>query len=190
MVIRTCPEGQEMVQAPRELIAGVCVDGLEQTEDDPNVHGQDVEVARERAVQDGTTDGAKAENHDLNGGCVFGSQTKGSGVLVVNLVDVLVEERRDVHQAVGPVVPGVFHDKENNDLIGHLEERRERNGGRQSEILCHGVEQPDLRQFDSEVAKKDKHCTLPLFLQRRNFLLPAELALLYCNPRPSHIHTC
>ena len=42
MVIGTSPERQEVVQTPREFVAAVCIDGLEETEDNPEVHGQDV----------------------------------------------------------------------------------------------------------------------------------------------------
>lgn len=44
MVVSTGPEREEVVERPGELVAGVRVDGLEDTENDPDVHGQDVEV--------------------------------------------------------------------------------------------------------------------------------------------------
>lgn len=42
MVLGTGPERQEMVQTPGELVARVGVDCLEQTEHNPDVHGEDV----------------------------------------------------------------------------------------------------------------------------------------------------
>lgn len=41
-----------------------------------------------------------------------------------------------------PVVPGVFHDEENGDLIGHCEERGEGDGSAETAVLGHGVEEP------------------------------------------------
>jgi len=44
MVVSAGPEREEVVQAPWELITAMRVDGLEQTEDNPDIHGQDMEV--------------------------------------------------------------------------------------------------------------------------------------------------
>ena len=91
VVLRAGPEGQEMVQAPRELVAGVRVYGLEQAQDDPEVHGQDVQVLSEGAPQHGAEDGADAEEHDFDRRGVFCREPEGRGVLVVDLVDCFVE---------------------------------------------------------------------------------------------------
>ncbi len=72
-------------------IAGVRIDGLEETEDNPDVDGEDVEVVTEHAVQDGTKDRASSKDENLGGVSVLGSKTERGGILVVNLVDVLVE---------------------------------------------------------------------------------------------------
>lgn len=53
------PERQEVVEGPGELIAGMSVDGLEETEDDPAVHGQDVEIFGDGGPDNGRTDGAE-----------------------------------------------------------------------------------------------------------------------------------
>lgn len=90
VMISTSPEGKEVVQAPGELVARVGVDGLEETKDDPNVHGKDVEVLGNGAPEDGDTDGAETQTHDLDRGSVFSGETEGSRVLVVDLVDGLV----------------------------------------------------------------------------------------------------
>lgn len=43
------------------------VDGLEQTKGDPDVHGEDVEVAGEVAVEQGSGNRARAKDEDLGG---------------------------------------------------------------------------------------------------------------------------
>ena len=67
------------------------INGLEETEGDPDVDGEDVQVVAEHAVEDGTEDRAGSEDEDLGRVGVLGGKTEWSGVLVVNLVDVLVE---------------------------------------------------------------------------------------------------
>ena len=71
-------------------VAGVSVNSLEETEDDPCVDSNNVEVTSDSAVKDGASEGTGSKNEDLSRVGVFGSKTEGSGVLVVNLVDVLV----------------------------------------------------------------------------------------------------
>lgn len=44
-MISARPEGEEVVQAPRKLVATVCIDGLKEAAGDPEVHGQDMEIA-------------------------------------------------------------------------------------------------------------------------------------------------
>lgn len=51
-----------------------------------------------------------------------------------------------------PVVPGVFEDEEDGDLVGHCEEGREWDRGAEAAVLGHGVEEPDLGELDCEVA--------------------------------------
>ena len=121
------------------------INSLEETEDDPCVDSNDVEVTTDSAVKDGASEGTGSENEDLSGVGVFGSKTEGSGVLVVNLVDVLVE-RAPVQRAVREEVEHVLKDKEESDLGSELIQGGERNlPGSHAEELCHGVEKPDLR---------------------------------------------
>ena len=47
-------------------VATVRVDSLEETESDPDVHGEDVQVAAEHAVEDGTKDRTSAEDKYLS----------------------------------------------------------------------------------------------------------------------------
>jgi len=70
---------------------------------------------------------------------------------MVNLMDVLVEEGRYMHSTVGPVMPCVFQDEKDCNLVGHLEDGREWNGGTETTILGHWVEEPNLRKLDCEV---------------------------------------
>ena len=99
VVVGTGPERQEVVKTPGEFVTTVGINGLEQTQDNPNVHGEDVKVSGESAPEDGATDGTKAQEHHFNRRRVLGSQTERSGVLMVNLVDSLVE-RTPVKSAV------------------------------------------------------------------------------------------
>jgi hypothetical protein len=170
VVVSTGPQREEVVKRPGELVAGVRVDGLEDTEHNPDVHGQDVKVLGDGAPQDGAADCTETEDHDFNGRCVFCCHAERRGILVVNLVDVLVQ-RAPVHGAVGPVVPSVLENEEDCDLVSHGEKRREGGGRRKAEVLGHGVEEPDLRKFDGKVRNKDELCALPLFSCGRDLLL-------------------
>jgi hypothetical protein len=140
VVLGASPEGQEVVQTPGELVTAVRIDGLEHAEKDPDVHSQDVEVLGDGAEYDGDTDSSESENHDFDGRRVLSSETKGRRVLVVDLVDVLVEERAGVHGAVHPVMPCVLHDEEDGDLECHLVNAREGDGSLEAEVLAHRVE--------------------------------------------------
>ena len=44
VMISTGPEGKEIVQAPWEIVTAVSINGLKETKDDPEIHGQDVEL--------------------------------------------------------------------------------------------------------------------------------------------------
>lgn len=142
VVLGASPEGKEVVERPGELVARVCVNGLEKAKDDPDVHGQDVEVLGDSAPHDGDTNGAEAQSHDFNWRSVLGSKTEGSRILVVNLVNGLVEGT-PVEGAVHPVVPCILEDKEDCDLVGHLVERWEWDTGAEAEELSHRVEEPE-----------------------------------------------
>ena len=72
-------------------VSAVRIDGLEETQGDPDVHGEDVQVTAECAVEEGTRECTSSEDEDFSGMRVLSSKTEGGGVLVVNLVDVLVE---------------------------------------------------------------------------------------------------
>lgn len=71
MMIRPAPKRDDALQAPGEIVARVSVNGLEETEHDPDVDGDDVEVGEE-AEEEGTADGACAEDEDFEGVGVLG----------------------------------------------------------------------------------------------------------------------
>ena len=118
MVLSAGPEWQELVQGPWEVVAGVGVDSLEQSQDDPQTQCEEVQLTGVHDVEDWHTDGTETEGHGLSWVGVLGRETEWSGVSVVLLVDVLVEDSV-VEESVGPVVPHVLEDEEQADLEGH-----------------------------------------------------------------------
>ena len=147
----------------------MCVDGLEEAADDPDVHCQNVQIFGDGGVNDWNADGAESEDHCFNRRGVLGCQTEGSTVLVVQLVNLLVERGR-VQGSVEPVMPGIFKNKKEGDLVDHLPPGWERYRSGESAVLGHGVEQPDLRQFHRKMRKQDEAGASPLFSQRWHFL--------------------
>lgn len=129
-----------------------------------------MEVTSDSGPADGHTHSAKTKDHDFNRRGILSSHTEWGRVLVVNLVDVLVE-RSPVKCAVHPVVPRIFKNEENCNLICHLVERREWYASLEAKVLGHRVEEPDLRKFDSKVAEEDELCAIPLFRCSRYLLL-------------------
>jgi hypothetical protein len=170
MMLSTRPERQEVVQRPGELVSGVCIDSLEKTAHDPEVHSQDVQIASDSAPCDRTEDCAGAQDHDFDGRGVLGCQTEGGGVVVMDLVDGAVE-RAPVHGAVGPVVPGVLDDEEDGDVHGDLPHGGEGDAGVHAEEDGHGVEDPDLGELDGEVGEEDHFGAVPLLCDGGDFAL-------------------
>jgi hypothetical protein len=56
-------------------------------------------------------------------------------------------------------------------LEGHLVDARERDRGGEADELAHGVEEPDLREFDGEVREEDEESALPLLPGCGDFVL-------------------
>lgn len=204
MMISTCPEGQEVVQAPWEFISTVGVNGLEQAQNDPDVHRQDMQITRHSTPQNGAADGAKTQDHDFDGRRIFRGQTKGRRVLVVDLVNGLVEGS-PVQSTVGEVVPGILHHKEDGDLVCHGPEGGEGNRGGESAELSHGVEEPafalgsifsggsietlnlpDLGEFHGEMTQQDELGAVPLLLQRRHFALASVSEVYWAVSRETY----
>ena len=67
------------------------INSLEEPQGNPGINGDDVQVVGQVAVQQRATNGTSAENEDLSGVRIFGSETEGCRVLVVNLVDMSVK---------------------------------------------------------------------------------------------------
>ena len=142
------------------------INSLEETENNPEVDSDDVQAASEEAVDQGAEDGSSTQDEHLSRMRVLGSQTERSGVLVVNLVDVLVENT-GVESLVGYGIPNlsghfqtqegyrvrtnkveeILEEEEQENLGGHGLQRRERNLiSRHSEGLSGRMEKPDLRE--------------------------------------------
>lgn len=60
VVVGTSPERQEVVQRPWELVAGVGIDGLEQSQADPERDGEQMQVSGEVAPDDRYADSTQA----------------------------------------------------------------------------------------------------------------------------------
>lgn len=61
---------------------------------------------------------------------------------MVDLVNGFVK-RTPVKSAMKEVVPCVLHNEEDCDLVCHRPERREGNCGGETEVLSHGMEEPE-----------------------------------------------
>ena len=155
------------------------VDGLEKSKDDPGIHGQDMKITGNRDPNDWEDDRADTEDHDFDWRGIFGGKTEGSGILVVDFMDIFVQ-RTPVHSTVSPVVPCVLADKKDSNLISHCEPIGEGNASLNAEKLCHRVEEPislldliryasvthipDDRKLDHEMSEEHEFGTGPLFL--------------------------
>lgn len=109
-MISTSPERQEMVEAPRKFIATVGIDGLEQTQHNPDIHSENMQVAGESTPENRAADGPEAENHHLNRRSIFGGQTKWCGILMVDFVNSFVEWT-PMKSSVEKIVPSILHHK-------------------------------------------------------------------------------
>lgn len=101
---------------------------------------------------------------------VFGGETEGGGVFVVDFVDAFVEWA-PVEETVEPVMPCVFEDEEDGDLEGHGGPGWEWDVGGHSGGFGEGVEKPDLGQFDDAVGEENRFDTAPLLGGVWNFLI-------------------
>lgn len=168
MMFSTRPEGKDMLEGPREIISRVSIDGLEQSESDPNVHGEDVEVLSEEAVEKRASEGSGSKDEDFSGVGVFSSEAEGGRVLVVDLVDMLIEGAVMEH-LVSNIVEEVLKDEEECNLRSNGAQGRQGNlVGRHAESLSQGMEQPNGGELDSEMREQDTLGTFPLLSSRRN----------------------
>lgn len=121
-----------------------------------------MQVASQRDPENRATDSSNGEQHNLDRRSVFSSEAEWRRICVMQLVDVLVKWAI-VQSAVEPVVPGILHDEEHSDLVGHLEQRREGHAIVHTEISSDRVKKPDLGQFDGNVANEDEGGAVELF---------------------------
>src|SRR4051812_30908138 len=96
---------------PRKVVSRVGFDGLEETKGHPGEGRDQVQITCEVAPDERTSDGACAQDHDLDRVSVLGSDAKGCRPFVVEFVDVFVEGAV-VKSTVSPVVEKVLKDKE------------------------------------------------------------------------------
>ena len=73
VVVSAGPEGEKVAERPGKVVARVRVDGLEETEGDPKVDGENVQVLAEEAVKEGARDRALRKDKDLERVRVLGS---------------------------------------------------------------------------------------------------------------------
>jgi len=81
VVIGTGPEGEDVLERPGEIVPAVSIDGLEETEDDPYVHGEDVEVASANDVEDRTSDRSGTKDENFSWGAYSAARPKGAECL-------------------------------------------------------------------------------------------------------------
>lgn len=154
VVVSTGPQGEKVAEGPGKVVARVRVNGLEQTQHDPNQNGDQVHVAEKVGPEQRAADSAQTSNSDLDRVGVLGGQAKGRGVAVVLLVNVLVQGA-NVQSAVEPVVPGILHEKEGGNL--HAKGRQGRKVGRNVNVkkLANGLEGKDGHGLDKGVGHQD-----------------------------------
>lgn len=163
------------MQTPWELIAGVCVNSLEQTHGDPDIDGENVEVVEHRTPEKRRTDCSDTQEENLDWRCVLGGEAEGGSIRVVDLVHISID-RAPVECAMRPVVPGIFHNEEDGDLEGHLCPCGEGYACVHTKVFTHGVKEPDLGKLDGEVGEKDHLSATPLLFDGGNFLLRALIS--------------
>jgi len=181
VVVSASPDRENMAQAPGEVVAAVGIDGLEESEDDPREHGQEVKVTDDRNPNDGNSNNSKTEEHGLDRGRILGGEAKRRAVRMVELMDILVQ-RPVVQRSVEPVMPCVLENEEDGDLEGHCRQLREGDTVAHAEVGGNRVEKPDLGKLDSAVAQQNQNRAVPLFLPGGQLLL---FGCQYSNARVS-----
>lgn len=66
VMICTCPKRQQMVQTPWEFVPRVRIDGLEQPQNDPCVHGQNMQILCYCSPNDWNSDRSSTKKHNLD----------------------------------------------------------------------------------------------------------------------------
>lgn len=139
----TCPERQEVMQAPGKFITAVSVNGLEQATHNPEVHCENMQVASDGAPDDWGAHSTEAQDHDFDWRGVFSRHSEWRRILVVYLVNIFVQWT-PVQRPMRPVVPCILQYKEDGNLIHHGEDRRKRNTSRETKINRQRMEKPGM----------------------------------------------
>lgn len=85
------PKGNDVLEGPGEVVTAVRIDGLEETEGDPHIHGEDVEVSGEIAIKKGAENGACTQDGNFCGMRILCSESEGCRVLVMDFMDVFIQ---------------------------------------------------------------------------------------------------
>lgn len=67
VVMSASPDGEDVAQTPGKVIAAVRVDGLEKTENDPGVHGEEVELASNSKEDNWASNDTNSEESSFDG---------------------------------------------------------------------------------------------------------------------------
>jgi hypothetical protein len=73
VVIGSSPEWEDVSERPREVVSRMSVNCLTESESDPKVDGEDMEILSEKAVKEGTGDGTLGKDKDFKWVGVLGS---------------------------------------------------------------------------------------------------------------------
>ena len=122
MVVSTGPNREKVSKRPGEIVTRVRINGLEESHNNPADNGNQVHLTKDVSVKQRATNGTHASHGNLNRVCVLSCQTKGSSVLVMLLVNVLVQ-RTVMKGSVEPVVPSILHEEKRRDLQRKVLER-------------------------------------------------------------------
>jgi hypothetical protein len=75
----------------KPTVSGMGINGLEKAEGNPDVDGDYVQVLLDPAVEQWSENCPRSKDHDFERMCVLGGETKGCGILVVELVNMFVK---------------------------------------------------------------------------------------------------
>lgn len=112
--VSSTPQWVQVVQTPREIIAGVAFNGLEKADGQIEVHGEHVV-----GEQHGSNRRTKAEDDGFDGVSIFSCNTKGCLVLVMHFVNRLVH-KSPMQESMDPVEIEIFNEDANNTHAQHI----------------------------------------------------------------------
>ena len=128
----------------------MCVDGLEQSEGDPDADREQMQVSSKVTPDDRNANSAEPKEHDLDRMGVFCSQPEWCCISVMLLVDDSVEGPV-VDTSVEPVVPCVFQEEEDRHLQCNFRPRWEWDVVGDPNLLTDRMEEPNWQRFHEKV---------------------------------------